>query len=192
MIDANLAPEPTLTVFSGFQQVISGARNEVLTYLRHSWAEIDENPPLVFDNDTGERIDLPLHEPPPGSEPTATLAPATRAVGRPRLGVVAREVTLLPRHWDWLARQPGGASVALRRLVDEARRVHADRDAERASREAAYKFMSVIAGDLAGFEEAARALFAGERVAFEARIANWPHDVRAHLQRLASAAWGTP
>ena len=135
-------------------------------------ARADAQPVFVFDDSTGERLDLDLREGAAGrAESTAADEHATRGVGRPKLGVVAREVTLLPRHWDWLSRQPGGASVALRRLIDEARRVHADRDAQRASREATYRFMTAIAGDLPGFEEAARALFAGERARFDELVA---------------------
>ncbi|RZL98938.1 MAG: DUF2239 family protein, partial [Variovorax sp.] len=100
-----------------------------------------------------------------------------------------REVTLLPRHWDWLNRQPGGASVALRKLVEDARRVNADRATVRASREAAYRFMSAIAGHLPGFEEASRALFAGEQARFDSLVASWPEDVRTHLHKLADASW---
>jgi hypothetical protein len=111
----------------------------------------------------------------------------TRGRGRPKLGVIAREVTLLPRHWDWLNSQPGGASVALRRLVDDARRTSGDRDRTRAAQEAAYRFMSAIAGNLPGFEEAARALFANDRRKFGERIAAWPPDVRDHAIHLAFA-----
>src|SRR5207245_11177496 len=90
--------------------------------------------------------------------------PASRGPGRPKLGVVAREVTLLPRHWDWLAQQRGGASVALRRLVDEARRTHEDKDRIRIAQEAAYRFMSAMAGDRSNYEAAIRPLFADEPV----------------------------
>lgn len=180
-------PDPTLTAFAGFERVAAGSRAEVIAQLR---LRADAQPVFVFDDATGERLDLDLRE-------DASAAPGgpgadeqtTRGVGRPKLGVVAREVTLLPRHWDWLSRQPGGASVALRRLIDEARRVHADRDAQRASRESAYRFMSAIAGDLPGFEEAARALFAGEGTRFAELVSAWPEDVRAYLQQLAAAAW---
>jgi hypothetical protein len=99
--------------------------------------------------------------------------------------VVAREVTLLPRHWEWLAAQPGGASVALRTRVEEARRGGADADRRRAARDAAYRFVSAVAGDLPGFEEAARALFADDREGFGARVAAWPEDVRDHALALA-------
>jgi hypothetical protein len=179
-------PEPTLTAFAGFERIAAGPRAEVLARLR---GRADAAAAFVFDDGTGERLDLDLR--PDGSAPAAESAggdeQATRGVGRPKLGVVAREVTLLPRHWDWLSRQPGGASVALRRLVDEARRVHADRDAQRASREAAYRVMGEMAGNLPGFEEAARALFAGDGNAFADRMAAWPVDVRTYALRLARA-----
>lgn len=192
---AETVPESTLTAFAGFRRIAAGSRNEVLALLRRRGS--DEDPPVfVFDDRTGERLDIDLraqkpaaNEPAVGAAGAAEATPSARGVGRPRLGVVAREVTLLPRHWDWLNRQPGGASVALRRLVEEARHVHAGRDSSRAAREAAYRFMSAIAGDLPGFEEAARALFAGERSRFEEHIAGWPVDVVAHLGKLAAAAW---
>lgn len=110
---------------------------------------------------------------------------APRGRGRPRLGVMAREITLLPRHWEWLATQPGGASVALRRLVDAARRTHADDDRAMGSRDAAYRFMHAIAGDLAGFEEAIRALYRHDEVRFRALIDSWPAAIRAYSVRLA-------
>jgi hypothetical protein len=99
--------------------------------------------------------------------------------------VVAREVTLLPRHWEWLGAQPGGASVALRKLVDEARRASGDKDRERQARDAAYHFMSTMAGNLPQFEEASRALFADDRRRFTGLIADWPVDVRDHIVKLA-------
>jgi hypothetical protein len=110
-----------------------------------------------------------------------------RAPGRPRLGVVAREVTLLPRHWDWLATQPGGASVALRKLVEAALRDNRDADRARAAREATLRFMTAMAGNEPGFEEAARALFADDRPGFEKIIRRWPPDVARHVAVLAAA-----
>lgn len=176
----------TLTAFADSQRIAAGTRAEVIAQLRQ---RSDALPVFVFDDTTGEPLDLDLRENTDGAEAAATEEPATRAVGRPKLGVVAREVTLLPRHWDWLNHQPGGASVALRKLVEEARRVNAERDTVRAAREAAYRFMSAIAGHLPGFEDASRALFAGERERFESLVADWPIDVRTHLQQLADAAW---
>jgi len=114
---------------------------------------------------------------------------ASRGPGRPRLGVVAREVTLLPRHWEWLATQPGGASVALRKLVENAKREHEVRDRLKQATNTAYKFMSVIAGNLPGFEEASRALFAKDHPRFRQLIADWPADLRAHLAALAEPAF---
>jgi uncharacterized protein len=116
-----------------------------------------------------------------------------RGPGRPRLGVVAREVTLLPRHWEWLATQPGGASVALRKLVDVARRTSELKDRVRRASEVGYRFMSTMAGQpglsLAGFEEASRALFAGDQTAFDALVADWPYDIQTHLKTLLADAF---
>lgn len=188
---------PTLrcTAFAGSARIASGELRHVA--LKAKQAFDAGKPVLVFEDGSGRVVELPLELPAADllkrlAEPLAAAASekqAPRGPGRPKLGVVAREVTLLPRHWDWLNRQPGGASVALRRLVQEASRVNADRDAVRASREAAYRFMTAIAGALPGFEEATRALFAGERERFDELVAAWPEDIKAHLQRLSAAGW---
>ena len=114
---------------------------------------------------------------------------ATRGPGRPKLGVVAREVTLLPRHWEWLAKQPGGSSVALRRLVEDARKSSVETDRRRSAQESAYRFIFVMAGDRTGFEEATRALFAGDSSRFRAIIEDWPPDIRDHARRLAESTF---
>jgi hypothetical protein len=148
---------------------------------------------LVFDDATGKQIDFDLR----GSDADITArlqkrfpaagADAPRTPGRPRLGVVAREVTLLPRHWEWLAEQPGGASVTLRRLVEEARRSGPTNKAKlRQLQERAYHFMSAMAGNFPNFEEASRALFASDMARFRKLIAGWPKDVREHLVRLCT------
>ena len=121
----------------------------------------------------------------PAQDDEAAAEAAPRGPGRPKLGVVAREVTLLPRHWEWLNAQAGGASVALRKLVEEARRATGDKDRERQARDAAYHFMSTMAGNLPHFEEASRALFADDRRRFTGLIADWPTDIRDHIVKLA-------
>lgn len=178
------------TAFEGHTLLLSGPLAEVALAAR---ATVDRNaggPVLVFDDTTGRVVDLDLR----GSEAeiVARLAPADsagpaepRGRGRPKLGVVGREVTLLPRHWEWLAAQPGGASVALRRLVDEARRAGGATQRMRAAQEAAYRVMSAMAGDLPGFEEASRALFSRDRARFEQETAAWPADLRGYVTRLA-------
>jgi uncharacterized protein len=190
-------PAITCTAFSGTRRIASGALAEVAVAVKAT-IEAGESA-VMFDDATGGPIDLDLRgssdelrrrlapPPPVGSE--VEPEPAPRRAGRPKLGVVPREVTLLPRHWEWLNEQPGGASVALRRLVDEARRTHAERDRRRWSQEAAYRFMSAMAGDFSGFEEASRALFAGEAARFDALVAAWPRDVREHAGRLAAPAF---
>ncbi|WP_295373408.1 DUF2239 family protein [Pseudacidovorax intermedius] len=189
-MDAPSAPQ--LTAFLGYQQIAHGPRESVLAELRRR----QDNPPaIVFDDHSGERVELeaaPGYATPcPAEADTAGGTRHARGVGRPRLGVVAREVTLLPRHWEWLSRQPGGASVALRRLVDDARRVYADRDAVRASRESTYRFLSTVASALPGFEEAARALFAGDPARFAEQIRDWPEDVARYARHLSANSWAT-
>ena len=173
------------TAFHGHRRIGAGSAAQVaLSVQAKSQGEV-----LIFDDATGRQVDFDSRGTP--AEITDrypdTLPDEPRGRGRPKLGVIAKEVTLLPRHWDWLSLQPGGASVALRKLVDEARRASGDRDRIRAAQEAAYRFMSAIAGNLPGFEEAARALFAYDRRRFGDLIANWPEDVRDYAVKLAFA-----
>ena len=152
---------------------------------------------LVFDDMTGKVVDLDLR----GDEAEVAARYASRSDdatpaadepprgrGRPKLGVVAREVTLLPRHWDWLALQPGGASQALRRLVDEARKADGGRSRTRTLQERAYAFIATMAGDREGFEEASRALFAGDSERFAEHSRTWPQDIRDHAEKLLAGA----
>jgi len=146
---------------------------------------------LVFDSRSGKVIDLDLR----GSDAEALARltpppePERRGPGRPRLGVTAREVTLLPRHWDWLASQPGGASVALRKLVEGALRDAEGPDRARQAKDATYRLMTALAGDRAGYEEASRMLFAGDWTAFDAAVQNWPEDIRETVRDMAERAW---
>jgi hypothetical protein len=174
-----------LTAFQGLHKIAVGTADELLKLLKNK----PQGEFIVFDDSTGSQTDLDFRDKPPeASNAHVSTPPAEpRGRGRPRLGVIAKEVTLLPRHWDWLNVQPGGASVALRRLVDEARKTSGDRDRLRAAQEAAYRFMSAIAGNLPGFEESTRALFANDRRSFTQHIANWPEDVRDYAVRLAFA-----
>lgn len=192
------------TAFAGAHRLARGSYADIAQALA-SLAE-PEQPVLVFDDATGAPVDAPPRpehaallarlEGPASPAPAAAAAAPTQAPrpapGRPRLGVVAREVTLLPRHWAWLAAQPGGASAALRRLVEQARKSGDSADERRRASERCYKFMSAIAGHRPGFEEAARALFAGERERFEALVAAWPADVAAHAGELAAPSWRVP
>ena len=185
---------PPFTSFAGTRLLASGSLAEVAIAIKIATGVLPD-PILVFDNATGQSLDLDLRGshreiiarlPLPAPVELKVETPIEpRGRGRPRLGVVAHEVTLLPRHWDWLGAQPGGASVALRKLVENARRANADRDRRRAARDAAYHFMSAMAGDLPDFEEASRALFADDRAKVEALIAAWPADIREHIVTLA-------
>lgn len=142
---------------------------------------------LVFDDATAQPVEFDLRG--TVEEVAARLAPPPRGRGRPKLGVQAREVTLLPRHWDWLAAQPGGASVALRKLVDAARATSAGKDRIHLAQAAAHRFMTAMAGNAPGYEEALRALYAGDRGRFDRMTADWPRDVRAYAMTLAAEAF---
>lgn len=186
----------TFTAFVGQRRLASGTAGDVALAIKRATQPLYQ-PIMIFDDGTGRSIDFDLRGddrevlarlaklmPPPATENTE--APSEpRGRGRPKLGVVAREVTLLPRHWEWLNAQAGGASVALRKLVDEARRASGAKDRERQARDAAYHFMSTMAGDLPQFEEASRALFADDRRRFTGLIADWPTDIRDHIVKLA-------
>jgi uncharacterized protein len=161
------------SAFSGFDHLGSGSLAQAYAASRHRADAV------IFDRDTGRVVDID-----PRFPPSDTDGPRP---GRPKLGVVPREVTLLPRHWDWLATQPGGASVALRKLVEEASRNPKARMRQR--RDAAYRFATALVGNAPGYEEAIRALYAGQKDEFAAHIEAWPADVRAELEALTEEAF---
>jgi hypothetical protein len=188
--------------FEGSRLIAAGTLAFVAVKAKEVIDRGESGPVLIFDNRTSELIEVDfrgnahdvlerLNAVPRQCGETEPDQPEStgRKPGRPRLGVVAREVTLLPRHWEWLNCQPGGASVALRKLVDDARRVNADKDRARQAREAAYRFLSAMAGNEPGFEEATRALFAGKAERFQEMVAEWPVDVRDHGKKLAAAGF---
>ncbi len=192
--------QASFTAFAADRCLATGPLVTVALATRKYLLEEGQHHVLVFDDRTGQQVDLDLR----GSEDEVALRlqpavavtpapviepPASRGPGRPRLGVVAREVTLLPRHWEWLATQPGGASVTLRKLVDAARREYAWQDAVRQAQVACDRFMMTMAGNRPGFEAASRALYAGDAAAFREHIAAWPVDIRAHAARLALTAF---
>jgi hypothetical protein len=202
------------TAFSGHRRIASGPLQTVALVVKQAIESGAAGPVLIFDDATGRSIDIDTKgsdeemvarlvqptatndhaeaarsgcflQPVTGSLDTDARISERRGRGRPKLGVVPREVTLLPRHWEWLATQPGGASVALRKLVEEARRTHAEKDRRRKAQERAYHFMSAMAGDMPSFEEATRALFANDQRRLRELVAAWPDDVRDHAISLA-------
>lgn len=198
----------SVTAFQAQQVLAAGPLLEVALAVKRASEEAAPQPLLVFDDASGRVIDLDLRgsaeevrqrlaaTPLPGNgccrprqpaAPVASEEAAPRGRGRPKLGVIAREVTLLPRQWEWLAEQPGGASAVLRRLVDQARRNGAEPQRQRAAQEAAYQFMLAMGGDLPGYEEATRALFAADLARLQQCIEHWPGDIRDYALRLAGA-----
>jgi hypothetical protein len=194
------------TAFAGPKNIACGKLSDIVLKAK---AALDRNANaqiLIFDDLTSELVEIDFRGTPARvlqrirnrsvnavsiSEPIQPNT-ETRRPGRPKLGVVAREVTLLPRHWKWLASQPGGASVALRKLVEHARQANQNHDLRRRAQESAYRFLSAMAGNEPGFEEAVRALFAGRQKRFHEIVAPWPKDVRNHAEKLVAAACVEP
>ena len=191
------------TAFDGSRCIASGELVEVVKEVKVSIDNGEALSVLIFDDVSSELIEVDfrgsiedvlksLGNPSEIANLSADVnmkGIIPRGPGRPKLGVVPREVTLLPRHWEWLNCQPGGASVALRKLVEEARRINCTRDQLRTLQGAVYRFMSAMAGDLPGFEEAARALFVGNPEKFNEIVALWPIDIRTHVQKLSLNAF---
>ena len=183
-------PPASFTAFVGQRLVASGPLEAVLPEVRAILAK-DEGTLMIFADETGDTIEpdfrLADADIVARFSPPAEAQPVDKKVGRPKLGVVAREVTLLPRHWDWLASQPEGASAALRKLVEQARRDSVGADRVRRSQRSVDRFIYRMAGDLPLFEEAYRAFYAKDLITLDRLIANWPADVRDHLRRLVAS-----
>jgi hypothetical protein len=191
------APDATYIAFEGDRRIASGDLREVARAAKRVIDRRDDASILVFDDASAGPIEIDFRGsvddvvarlPDASNVPDDAPPSAPRGPGRPKLGVVAREITLLPRHWDWLAQQPGGASVAIRKLVEEARRTGQDTDRLRQVQQAAYRFMSVMAGNRPGFEDASRALFAGDQPTFNRLVGRWPPDIGNHVKTLAADA----
>lgn len=183
------------TAFAGSRRIAAGTLADVV--LKAKKAVDAGDGVLIFDDATSQLVEVDfrgsakdVRERIASGDLAAQPQPETPSgPGRPKLGVIAREVTLLPRHWDWLNSQPGGASVALRKLIDEARHLKKGADRVRRAQERAYRFMYAVAGDMRGFKDATRALFAGDAEAFDASTAKWPKDVRDHALKLSEGAF---
>lgn len=192
--------QPSWVAFAETRCIASGTPREVASKVKSFVDAGSSDNVLIFDAKTSLPIEidlrgslasvlerLPVLQQQGQTPDEAFPSPRERAPGRPKLGVTAREVTLLPRHWEWLAKQPGGASVALRKLVEQARRTNKKADELRQAREAAYRFMHAMAGNNPGYEEATRALFASDCERLRQLIENWPSDVRNHILFLTTS-----
>ncbi|HEY9854271.1 MAG TPA: DUF2239 family protein [Stenomitos sp.] len=189
--------ENTYTAFSQERLVASGPIEKVALKTKE-WLDQGGEAVLLFEDQTGQQIDLDLRgtsdealtrlREHPWFQKQAEATEKRTGPGRPKLGVVSREVSLLPRHWDWLNEQPGGASVTLRKLVEETMKSRQGQDQARKSRDAVSKFMWTMAGNLPNFEEASRALSRKEYDAFDGLIEAWPTDIRDHVRKLMATA----
>jgi hypothetical protein len=173
--------EQTYTAFLGEALIASGSIGRIIPIVKARFDQGEGSLFLIFEDQSGRQVDFDLRG--AVNEVLARALPgrSRSGPGRPKLGVVSREISLLPRHWDWLEEQPNGASAALRRLVDQARKREPGEQRARLAREAAGRFMSAMAGNFPGYEEASRALYAGNRSRFEELTLNWPRDIREYI-----------
>jgi hypothetical protein len=178
--------EKTYTAFVGTSLLASGALDEVLAVMKSRFDHDAGTLFVTFADQSGMPVDFDLRGTLADVRARYLTPPGRVGPGRPKLGVIAREISLLPRHWEWLERQPNGASATIRRLVDDARKRNPDEQEARSAINAAGRFLSAIAGNLPGYEEATRALYAGNGNAFLELTREWPVDVRQHAQRLAA------
>ena len=176
--------ERSFTAFADTKKIISGAWHEVIDKIKSDSKKNAEATVLIFDNLSGEQMDQDLRY-----DSVADEAPKKSGPGRPRLGVVSKEVTLLPQQWEWLASQSGGASVTLRKLVEEAKKKNQGRDQVRRLQESTHRFMTVMAGNLPQFEEALRALYGRDKIKFEKITKLWPKDIREHTHLMTQSLW---
>lgn len=185
----------TYSAFEGHSLLLRGSLTEVVLKIKKKLGKAENSSILVFSDSTGKIMDFDFH----GSEKdvlqrldvfVAKDAPKdSPGPGRPKLGVISREVSLLPRHWEWLASQTGGASATLRKLVEVAKKKSLHGNSAKQAQERSHKFMSALAGDLNGYEEALRALYKRDEKSFQSKIQDWPRDIRLHVTRMAEAAF---
>jgi hypothetical protein len=184
---SSMEPDTPYVAFAGVRQIAAGALADILPVLKPRFDTDSSDLVLVFNVDTGQQVDFDLRG--TLAEVLARALPGSaRGPGRPKLGVTSREVSLLPRHWEWLEAQPSGISAALRRLVEQAAKSNPGKERARRTRAALSRFLLSMAGDRPNYEEACRALFAGETARFEALVRKWPKDIRDHAIRQAREA----
>lgn len=186
----------SFSTFTPKKCLITGSLEEAALAAFHHLQSQSAESVLIFNDATYAIMDIDLSggavlvKRKAASYPTANTT-AKSGPGRPKLGVIGKEVTLLPRHWEWLASQKGGASVTLRKLIDNARRdpkISAQSERKQAQ-DLTYKFCNAIAGDLPGYEEALRCLYAVDEEGFCNHIGEWPVDIAGRARSLAKATW---
>lgn len=187
MTETQTPQQPTYSAFAGHRRVASGTLEEMLRAVKKHLDDSGD-PVLIFEDESGRQVDFDFSGSADDVVARATVASPRSGPGRPKMGVVSREVSLLPRHWEWLEEQPNGISAALRRVIDDARKREPGAQRARRIRDAAAKFMWSAGGDLAGFEEAARALYARDYARLAELTNAWPADIRAHVEQLATRA----
>src|SRR6185436_19736122 len=108
-------PNPkSCTAFAGSRRIATGELAEVALKTNAVIVSGEQAPVLIFDDLTSEQLEVDLRgsahdvlarlEKSAGKDKPEDIlaqsgADARRGPGRPKLGVIGREVTLLPRYW---------------------------------------------------------------------------------------------
>ncbi len=179
-----MAEPDTYTAFSGTDLLVRGSLSEVLSRTKSLVDEEPSRPVLIFEDGSGRQVDFDFTGTVKEVVDRARPKLPANGPGRPRLGVVSREISLLPRHWEWLESRPEGCSGALRRLVEEAQKRDPEAEHRAQARDAAHKFLWAIAGNYLHFEEVTRALYAGDHECMFSLMVDWPPDIRQHTRAL--------
>lgn len=180
------------TAFGNEKLIAHGSLDEVVLKIKR-WNDKNTTASLLVFNDfTGKTMEFDLR----GSEKDVLqkiemfipqdVSAVSPGPGRPKLGVITREVSLLPQHWEWLASQPEGASAALRKLVEGAKKNLVMKESVKQVQERAYKIMSILAGDLPQYEEALRSLYRKNEENFKQHIAMWSPDIKDYVIKIAA------
>lgn len=176
------------TAFVGTKKLTEGPLSMIPVTIKQKLHDDELHDVLIFSDMTGQHVDLDLRGGVLDVQHRARMHAyntyVAKSRGRPKLGVVSREISLLPRHWEWLETQSGGASATLRKLVEKASKM--DSESERQARDRTYQFLRVIAGDMPGYEEALRSLFRGDLELFSEQMKGWPEDVQTHARKLVT------
>lgn len=173
------------TAFRGDTRIITDSLFNVALALQKQ----SEMNVLVFNDQTGQQIDLDLSGSEDDLKQRYTEVEYVKKVGRPKLGVISREITLQQKHWNWLDQQSSSASAVIRKLIDKELNDPSSESNIMLAKQAIDHFMLAMLGNMPNYEEATRALYQGNKSHFLALIHNYPKDLKVYLELKAQTAF---
>lgn len=183
----------TYTAFDNTSIIAHGSLRDVILKTKKILGKSENSSFLIFSDSTGKTIDFNFQ----GTEKEILkrleifVSNSDEKIelarpGRPKLGVISREISLLPRHWEWLATQSSGASSSIRNLIEDAIKKSTSKVSLKQQQEKVYRVMTTLAGDLDGYEEAIRSLYKRDRESFIKFTKGWSKDLRSYLEKLTN------